>query len=77
MKKVIFVFLGAVTAGAICNLLFWGLGRIAIALDIRLYNSEEEAGRNFLIFLVCFFIFIVVGCIYGYYIAKKSENKNT
>ncbi len=77
MKKIIFPFLGAVIAGLICNLLFWGGGRIAVALDIRLYNSEEEASRNFLIFLVSLSIFIIVGLICGYCIAKKSERNNT
>jgi hypothetical protein len=77
MKKIIFPFLGAVIAGLICNVLFWGAGRIAVALDIRLYNSEEEASRNFLIFLVSLSIFIIVGLIGGYYMAKRSERNNT
>jgi len=74
MKKIIFPLLGAFIAGLICNIIFWGIGRIAVALDIRLYNSEEEASRNFLIFLVAFSIFIVVGLIFGYYMAKKSSH---
>jgi hypothetical protein len=77
MKKIIFPFLGAVIAGLICNILFWGAGRIAVALDIRLYNSEEEASRNFLIFLVSLSIFIIVGLICGYYMARKSEKNHT
>lgn len=77
MKKIIYPFFGAVIAGLICNIIFWGVGRIAVVLDIRLYNSEEEASRNFLIFLVSFFIFIVVGLVLGYYMAKKTEKNNT
>jgi ABC-type antimicrobial peptide transport system permease subunit len=76
MRKILFSIFGAVLAGIICNILFWVVGRLAIALDIRLFNSEEESSRNFLIFLVIFFISIVAGCIYGYYIANKL-NKNT
>lgn len=76
MKKIIFPVLGAVIGGLVCNILFWGAGRIAVALDIRLYNSEEEASRNFLIFLVSMSVFIFVGLIAGYCIAKKSE-RNT
>lgn len=73
MKKILFSFIGAVIAGLICNILFWGVGKIAVALDVRLYNSEEEASRNFVIFLVSLFVFISVGLISGYLIAKKSE----
>lgn len=73
MKKILFSLLGAVIAGVICNAIFWGVGHIAVALDIRLYNSEEEASRNFLIFLVSLGIFILAGLIYGYRIAKNSE----
>lgn len=76
MKKIIYPFIGAAIAGLICNILFWGAGRIAVALDIRLYNSEEEASRNFLIFLVSIFVFILVGLIAGYRMAKKAE-RNT
>ena len=77
MKKIIFPFLGAIIAGLICNIIFWGVGRIAIALDVRLYNSEEEASRNFLIFLISLCVFVFVGFICGYYAAKKSEKNNT
>lgn len=75
MKKIFFPFIGAIIAGIICNLIFWGAGRIAVALNIKLYNSEEEASRNFLIFLVSLAIFILVGLIFGYYMAKKSGKK--
>ena len=73
MKKIFFSFIGAVIAGLICNILFWGAGQVAVALDVRLYNSEEEASRNFVIFLVSLFAFIIFGLISGYQIAKKSE----
>ena len=73
MKKIFYSFIGAVIAGLMCNILFWGAGQVAVALDVRLYNSEEEASRNFLIFLVLLFAFIVIGSISGYQIAKKSE----
>jgi cell division protein FtsX len=73
MKKIFFSFIGAVIAGLICNTLFWGAGQVAVALDVRLYNSEEEASRNFVIFLVSLFVFIIFGLISGYQIAKKSE----
>jgi len=76
MKKILYSFIGAIIAGLICNILFWGAGQIAVALDVRLYNSEEEASRNFVIFLVSLFIFIICGLTSGYRIAKKSE-KNT
>lgn len=77
MKKTIYSVLGAIIAGVICNILFWGVGRISVALDIRLYNSEDEASRNFLIFLVFFGIFILVGSVYGYYLARKSDKSKT
>ena len=73
MKKIFFSFIGAVIAGLICNILFWGAGQVAVALDVRLYNSEEEASRNFVFFLVSLFVFIIFGLISGYQIAKKSE----
>lgn len=73
MKKIFFSFIGAVIAGLICNILFWGAGQIAVALDVRLYNSEEEASRNFVIFLVSLFLFMLFGLVSGYHIAKKSE----
>ncbi len=73
MKKCFFSFIGAVIAGIICNILFWGAGQVAVALDVRLYNSEEEASRNFVFFLVSLFFFIIFGLISGYKIAKKSE----
>lgn len=76
MKKIVYPFIGAVIAALVCNILFWGAGRIAVALDIRLYNSEEEASRNFLIFLVTISVFILVGLIAGYRMAKKAE-RNT
>lgn len=75
MNKIIFSFLGAVLGGAICYILFWGTGQLALAFDIRLYNSEDEASRNFLIFLFVFFISVIFGSIYGYYIAKKMKQK--
>ena len=73
MKKIFFSVIGAVIAGLICNILFWGAGQVAVALDVRLYNSEEEASRNFVFFLVSLFVFIIFGLISGYQIAKKSE----
>lgn len=73
MKKIFYSFIGAVIAGLICNILFLGIGKIAVALDVRLYNSEEEASRNFVIFLVSLLVFIICGLISGYRIAKKSE----
>ncbi|MES2824486.1 MAG: hypothetical protein V4732_12845 [Pseudomonadota bacterium] len=75
MNKILFSFLGAVLAGAICNILFWSTGQLALTFDIRLYNSEEEASRNFLIYLFLFFISVISGSIYGYYIAKKIKQK--
>lgn len=74
MKKIVYPFLGAIVAGLMCNVIFWGTGRIAVALDVRLYNSEEEASRNFLIFLVSLFIFIFIGLVCGYCMAKKQQN---
>lgn len=73
MKKIFYSFIGAVIAGLMCNILFWGAGQVAVALDVRLYNSEEEASRNFVFFLVSLFVFIIFGLISGYQIAKKSE----
>ena len=73
MKKIFYSFIGAVIAGLMCNILFWGAGQVAVALDVRLYNSEEEASRNFVFFLVSLFVFIIFGLISGYQKAKKSE----
>lgn len=77
MKKLLFPIIGSVLAGGICNLLFWSTGQLALALNLRLYNSEDEASRNFSIFLICFVVFIIFGAIYGYWIAKKSEKNNS
>lgn len=71
MKKILFSVLGAVIGGLLCHIIFWLIGKAAIALDIRLYNSEEEASRNFTVFLVCFTLFVVLGFVYGFYRAKK------
>ncbi len=71
MKRIIFPILGAVIGGVLCNIIFWLIGKAAVTLDIRLYNSEEEASRNFTIFLVCFVLFVILGFIYGFYRAKK------
>ncbi len=76
MRKLLFSACGAVLAGTICNILFWGAGKLALIFDIRLYNSEEESARNFLIFLIVFLLCIVAGGIYGYYRANKFQ-KNT
>jgi phosphotransferase system glucose/maltose/N-acetylglucosamine-specific IIC component len=76
MKKVMFSLVGALVAGAICSIMFWCIGRVALVFDIALYNNEEEASRNFLIFLICLFLFVIAGCIYGYRKASKSEDKN-
>ena len=73
MKKILFPALGAVAGGLLCNIIFWLIGKIAVNLDIRLYNSEEEASRNFTVFLVCFVVFIVLGFILGFYRAKKLD----
>jgi hypothetical protein len=73
VKKIAYPFLGAIIACLICNVLFLGAGRIAVALGIRLYNSEEEASRNFLILGVSLSIFIFFGFFYGYLKAKKSK----
>lgn len=74
MKKIAFPFIGAVLAGIICNVIFWLIGQLALAFDIRLYNSEDEASRNFLIFLVFFSLSVIAGGIYGYFIAKRNSN---
>ena len=47
MRKLLFSSCGAVIAGILCNILFWGAGKLAIIFDIRLYNGEEESARNF------------------------------
>lgn len=77
MRKLLFSSCGAVLAGILCNILFWGAGKLAIILDIRLYNGEEESARNFLIFLFAFLTSIIAGGIYGFYLAnnfKKTHN---
>lgn len=76
MKKILFSILGAIIGGITCNLLVWGVGQLAILLDIRLFNSEDEASRNFLIFLIMFLISIIVGAIVGYIIGKRKTLTN-
>lgn len=74
MKKVIFPIIGAIFGGALCNLIFYLIGKIAVAADFRLFNSEEEASRNFVVFLVVLVVFILLGGIKGYFISKKQKN---
>ena len=76
MKKILYSILGAVLGGVVCNILFWGIGQLAILLDIRLYNSEDEASRNFLIFLILFFISVVIGAVIGFLVGKRKSNIN-
>ncbi|MDF3012913.1 MAG: hypothetical protein K0Q78_1117 [Cellvibrio sp.] len=73
MKRIVFPILGAVIGGVLCNIIFWLIGKAAVTFDIRLYNSEEEASRNFTVFLVCFVLFVILGFIYGFYRAKKAN----
>jgi len=73
MKRIIFPMLGAVVGGLLCHMIFWLIGKAAVAFDIRLYNSEEEASRNFTVFLVCFALFVVLGFIYGLYRTKRIK----
>ena len=73
MKRIIFSILGGLIGGLLCNIIFWLIGKAAVTFDIRLYNSEEEASRNFTVFLVCFVLFVILGFIYGFYRAKKAK----
>jgi ABC-type antimicrobial peptide transport system permease subunit len=73
MKRITFSILGGLIGGLLCNIIFWLIGKAAVTFDIRLYNSEEEAGRNFAVFLVCFVLFVILGFIYGFYRAKKAN----
>ena len=41
-EKIIFSFLGAVIGGLICSILFWSVGSIAVALDIRLITAKKN-----------------------------------
>ncbi len=65
--------MGAILGGVLCNLIFYLIGKIAVAADFRLFNSEEEASRNFVIFLVLLAVFILLGGVKGYFVAKKSK----
>ncbi|MCP4486461.1 MAG: hypothetical protein GY820_03945 [Gammaproteobacteria bacterium] len=76
MRKIIYSIIGAVLGGIACNVLFWGIGQLAILLDIRLYNSEDEASRNFLIFLIMFFISVIGGAVIGFIVGKRTSNIN-
>jgi len=76
LKKVTFSVIGAVLGGVLSNFLFWGAGQLAILFDFRLYNSEDEASRNFLIFLIVFSLSVIGGAIYGFYLSKKVPPKN-
>ena len=76
MKKYLYSLFGTVIGGVICNLLFYGIGKIAIVLDLRLFNSEEEASRNFVIFLIFFLLSIIAGGIKGYYLGKKRMERH-
>lgn len=71
MKKFLYCLLGIIIGGIACNLLFFAISKLALAFDLRLFNGEEEASRNFLIFLILFFVFIIGGGIKGYLIGKK------
>lgn len=73
MKKMLFSILGALLGGILCNILFWGIGQLATLLDIRLYNGEDEASRNFLIFLILFFVAVVIGAVVGFLIGKRKS----
>ncbi|PUA27003.1 MAG: hypothetical protein B0W54_19410 [Cellvibrio sp. 79] len=75
MKRILFPVLGAAIGGLFCHITFWLISKLAVTFDIRLYNSEEEASRNFTVFLVCFALFVVSGFVYGFYRAKKHSSK--
>ncbi len=71
MKKYLYSLLGAIIGGVICNVIFFAIGKLAIAFNLRLFNSEEEASRNFVIFLVLFSIFVITGGVKGFFVGKK------
>ncbi len=71
MKKYLYSLLGAIIGGVICNVIFFTIGKLAIAFDLRLFDSEEEALRNFVIFLVLFLIFVITGGVKGFFVGKK------
>lgn len=73
MKSVMYSFLGAVVGALMCNALFWAIGQAAILLDVRLYKSEDEASRNFLVFLFIFAVSVVGGAVAGYRLSKRNR----
>lgn len=73
MKRIVFGILGALVGLFLCNLLFWGVGQLAVLMDIRLYNGEESSSRNFLIYLLCIGVSFCLGFWAGY---KRVSNGN-
>ncbi len=70
MKKYLYSLLGTIIGGVICNVIFFAIGKLAIAFNLSLFN-REEASRNFVIFLVLFSIFVITGGVKGFFVGKK------
>lgn len=71
MKRMLFSFLGALVAGALCVGAAWIIG----ALWGPLYQGEEESTRNFKIFLVVFLLSVCAGGLFGFIVGRKATSK--
>lgn len=71
MRSWIFSLIGALIGGCLCVVLAWGIG----AMFGPLYDSEDEAIRNFKIFLGCFVVFILLGGVAGFRAGKKTNKR--
>jgi hypothetical protein len=68
MKRVLYILGGMLIAGSICVAITWMLG----AFFGPLYQGEDEATRNFKIFLAAFILSVIAGGIISNKLYKKE-----
>jgi hypothetical protein len=70
MKRILYIFSGSLLSGALVYIFTRILG-ILIEPYYR-PSGEDEMTRNFMIFIVTFLVFVIVGGIIGNVIYKKG-----
>lgn len=69
MRRIVYSFFGSFFLAVTCVGIFW----IAGSLFGPLYQNEDEANRNFGIFVFAFILSIIIGGYLGFKIATKKN----
>ena len=69
MKKICFTLIGAFLGAFLCVGITWAVGQIFG----QLYHGEDEANRNFGIFMFAFLIFLFAGGFLGFWFSLRKK----